>query len=88
MSESDTAVQSIKFFQSAAVLTTALLAIFYNKRLAEEMIRKFKAVYGRLFRIERVFESKLIKGYLRFLFILFGVCAIGFAVFNITGPIK
>jgi hypothetical protein len=88
MNETDTATEMIKLFQSAVVLTTAALALYYNKRLAEEMAQKLKAVYGRIFKIERVFDSRLIRGYLRFLFVLFGVCAIGFAVFNITGPIK
>jgi hypothetical protein len=88
MNETDEAVQMIKFLQSAVVLTTAVLALYYNKRLAEEMAEKFKAVYGRIFKIESVFDSRLIKGYLRFLFCLFGVCAIIFAVFNLTGPIE
>jgi hypothetical protein len=87
MNETDTAVQMIKLFQSAVVLITGLLALYYNKRLTREMIHKFKSVYGRLFKIERVFDSRIVIGYLRFLFILFGVCAIGFAVFNITGPV-
>jgi hypothetical protein len=88
MSETDTAVLMIKCFQSAVVLTTAALALYYNRRLAEEMAQKFKDVYGRIFKIERAFDSRLVKGYLRFLFVLFGVCATIFAVFNITGPIK
>ena len=88
MNETDTAVLMIKLFQSAVVLATAALALYYNKRLAEEMAQKFKAVYGRIFKIERVFDSRLIKGYLRFLFVLFGICGAIFAVFNITGPIK
>ena len=52
------------------------------------MAGKFKAVYGKLFNMERVFEARWMIGYLRFGFILFGICAIIFAVFNITGPIK
>ena len=88
MNEIDLTVLTIKAFQSVVILITGLLALYYNKRLAGEMVDQFKSVYGRLFKIGHVFDSKIVGGYLRFLFILYGVCAIGFAVFNITGPIE
>jgi hypothetical protein len=78
----------IKLFQSIAVVVSGVLALYFNRRLAKEMAGKFKAVYGKLFNIDRVFEANWMLGYLRFGFVLFGVCAIGFAVFNIIGPIK
>jgi hypothetical protein len=78
----------IKLFQSTVVVVSGVLALYFNRRLAKEMAGKFKAVYGKLFNMERVFEAKWMIGYLRFGFILFGICAIIFAVFNITGPIK
>ena len=87
MNEIDLTVLTIKMFQSVVVLITGLLALYYNKRLSGEMGDQFRSVYGRLFKIGRVFDSKIVGRYLRFLFILYGVCAIGFAVFNTTGPI-
>ena len=78
----------IKLFQSAVVVVSGVLALYFNRRLAGEMAGKFRAVYGKLFNIERVFEAKWLISYLRFGFILFGICAIIFAVFNITGPIE
>ena len=58
MTEINSTVLTIKVFQSVVVLITGLLALYYNKRLAGEMVDQFKSVYGRLFKIGRVLIPK------------------------------
>ncbi len=52
------------------------------------MAGKFNDVYGKALNIQGLFESKGIRWYLEMLFIVLGVGALIFAVFNITGPIN
>lgn len=55
------------------------LALTYHRKLAEEMSSKFTNVYGRMFKVESFFKSKLLQQYLNIFFILFGVAALFFA---------
>lgn len=78
----------VKLIQSAASLAVGILALVYRRRLAREMAEKFKDVYGRFFNIQEVFESKWMLWYLELAFFVFGLGALIFTIFNITGPIN
>ena len=87
MEGTDNTTLILELIQSSFSLMAAAVALYYNRRLAQEMNDIFKTVYGRLFNIERIFESKFMLGYFRLGFYIFGIASIIFAVFNITEPI-
>lgn len=78
----------IKFIQSGTALVVALLSLYYNRRIAEEMKAAFMKTYGKWFGMESIFNGKLFWGFLRFGFVVFGIGALIFAIFNITGPLN
>ena len=79
---------TVKLIQSGISIVVGLIALLYRKRLAKEMAEKLKNVYGRLFNIKRVFETKWMDWYLELAFTVFGIGALVFASFSILGPIN
>lgn len=79
---------AIKLIQSSVSLIVGITALIYRRRLAREMAEKFKNVYGKLFNIQEIFETKWVMWYLELAFVVLGVGALVFALFNVTGPIN
>jgi hypothetical protein len=79
---------TLKLVQSIVPLAVGVAALIYRRRLAQEMADKFKNVYGKFFHVEKVFETKWMRWYLEFAFIVFGIGALIFAIFNITVSIN
>ncbi len=77
----------IVLVQAGISVIVGVMAIFYRKRLTREFTAKFIQVYGNFFNSKKVFTSKFFNDYLEVGFVVFGICALIFAFFNIVRSI-